>query len=606
MKIQKLQINGFGKLKNKEVRLNDGINIIYGENEAGKSTLLKFISAMFYGISKNKNGQKVPDKEKYTPWETEEYSGKISYTLDNGEAFEVYRDFKKTNPKILNHQLEDISKNFSIDKTRGNQFFNEQTGIDETVFTTSMLSKQGEVKLDDKSQNNLIQKISNLLGTGDDTNSYEKIVTKLKKKLNDEVGTAHTKEKPINIVESRIAEILQEKQKLEQYQATKFQMEEQQETVKSNLIEEKERIESLKMANIQLDALKSEAGKVEGLQQLLQKTDEEIQATEQLKPMQAPETRNFIFHKILIALLVVATVVCEIFVPMVAVKVALPVATLAWICYVAVVMSKLKKENQQYENVLKEYQNKLEVLQQNRRVQQQQIEQLTEEHKQQQQAICDKFQIHRVDLIHEEIGQVQSTINELTLKIHTMEIDAAQVTEKLEKFVSMEEELESLQEQREELEQKRKEIQKVLDTLAIAYAKMKEEVTPKFTNKLSSTISRISNQKYQKVRMNVRGEMMVEKENGDYVDAENLSIGTIDQLYLALRLATTEEITNEKMPIILDEAFAYYDTERMGNMLQYLATEYADRQIIIFTCSKREIELLEKLEIEHHLVHLAS
>ena len=53
MKIQKLQINGFGKLKNKEVRLNDGINIIYGENEAGKSTLLKFISAMFYGISKN-------------------------------------------------------------------------------------------------------------------------------------------------------------------------------------------------------------------------------------------------------------------------------------------------------------------------------------------------------------------------------------------------------------------------------------------------------------------------------------------------------------------------------------------------------------------------
>ena len=53
-------------------------------------------------------------------------------------------------------------------------------------------------------QNTLIQKISNILGTGEDTTSYTTILNKLKKKLNDEVGTANTKERPINIVENKI------------------------------------------------------------------------------------------------------------------------------------------------------------------------------------------------------------------------------------------------------------------------------------------------------------------------------------------------------------------------------------------------------------------
>ena len=50
MIINKLKINGFGKLENKEIELNDKINIIKGDNESGKSTLLKFISSAFHGI----------------------------------------------------------------------------------------------------------------------------------------------------------------------------------------------------------------------------------------------------------------------------------------------------------------------------------------------------------------------------------------------------------------------------------------------------------------------------------------------------------------------------------------------------------------------------
>lgn len=56
MKINKIKINAFGNLKNKNIELKK-INIIYGKNESGKSTLQNFIINMLYGISKNKNGK---------------------------------------------------------------------------------------------------------------------------------------------------------------------------------------------------------------------------------------------------------------------------------------------------------------------------------------------------------------------------------------------------------------------------------------------------------------------------------------------------------------------------------------------------------------------
>ena len=67
---------------------------------------------------------------------------------------------------------------------------------------------------------------------------------------------------------------------------------------------------------------------------------------------------------------------------------------------------------------------------------------------------------------------------------------------------------------------------------------MKEQITPKFTEELSNVMEKISNGKYKNVRINTNGEIIVEQNNGEYIDAENLSIGPIDQLYLSLRLAT--------------------------------------------------------------------
>ena len=68
MKIKNIKINAYGNLENKEINLEDNINIIHGENEAGKSTLLSYIVNTLYGISKTKDGREISDYEKYKPW----------------------------------------------------------------------------------------------------------------------------------------------------------------------------------------------------------------------------------------------------------------------------------------------------------------------------------------------------------------------------------------------------------------------------------------------------------------------------------------------------------------------------------------------------------
>ena len=60
-----------------------------------------------------------------------------------------------------------------------------------------------------------------------------------------------------------------------------------------------------------------------------------------------------------------------------------------------------------------------------------------------------------------------------------------------------------------------------------------------------------------------------------------------------------KELCKESMPIILDEAFAYYDEERLKNILEYLNKEYKNNQIIIFTCTERERNILNNLNIEY-------
>ena len=70
MRLLELHIDGFGKFHDRTISFNDGINIIYGKNEAGKSTLHTFIRGMLFGIERGRGRAAKNDLyTKYEPWE---------------------------------------------------------------------------------------------------------------------------------------------------------------------------------------------------------------------------------------------------------------------------------------------------------------------------------------------------------------------------------------------------------------------------------------------------------------------------------------------------------------------------------------------------------
>lgn len=58
------------------------------------------------------------------------------------------------------------------------------------------------------------------------------------------------------------------------------------------------------------------------------------------------------------------------------------------------------------------------------------------------------------------------------------------------------------------------------------------------------------------------------------------------------------------MPVVLDETFAYFDKERLENVLELLNNEYKDKQILILTCTNREEEILKNKGISYNKVSL--
>ena len=201
---------------------------------------------MFYGVSKNKNKKEYSDYDRYKPWNGQEFSGKMVYSLENDEKYEVFRDFSKKNPQIYKANGEEISKNFKIDKIKGNEFFYEQTQIDEDTFFSTTMITQKQVVLDKSEQQILTQKMANILSTGEETISYKKAIEKLNKKLLEEVGTERTTERPINIINKKIEKLNHEKNNIEINNFRKEELEKKEKEIEKEILAKNREIELIK------------------------------------------------------------------------------------------------------------------------------------------------------------------------------------------------------------------------------------------------------------------------------------------------------------------------------------------------------------------------
>lgn len=624
MKINSLKVNGFGKLKDKQVDFTDGINIIFGENESGKSSMLKFISGMLYGTSKNKNGKEISDFEKYKPWDADNFSGKINYTLDDGKTFEVYREFKKKNPIIYNSNKEDISSTFTMDKSKGINFFTEQTNLDEETFYSTAITEQEGMKLSKSSQNSIIQKISNLVSSGDDNISHKKAIDKIIRNQNEEVGTERTSQRPINIVENKIRKLMEQKRNLEIYKDSIYDnsLEKEQlkmelddlETKKSFLKDVKNKLDNNRLKNAELNFNKNLENEYE---KKIEELNKKIANNEVEKKYEKINFRNYYIS--LIVLIIT-------FIILMATK---PERLLNFIVVVPIVliMYKVLKERKNLDKtehnrtdstykIVSEINILKENIEKQRLVSREKESKLKEEIEKEKDELTDKY-IKKLDLgfidenieksydeLLKEIEDKEKRINTIKFKLQTMEISSKDINDKLDNLAAIEEELDDAKTEKEELLSLNNSYNIAKECLEKAYNLVKENISPKFTNNLCEIISKISDNRYSNVILSDTEGLKVELPNGNYIPASRLSVGTIDQMYLSLRLSALKEVTQEKMPIILDEAFAYFDNERLENILKYLNENFSENQIIIFTCSKREEEILEKLNITYNIVNL--
>lgn len=621
MLIENLQINNFGKLKNRNIELNNGINVIYGENESGKTTLLKFITSMFYGVNKNKNGKRISDFEKYTPWEEGEFSGKIKYKLDNEEEYEVYRNFAKKNPQVLDKLGNDVSKNYTIDKTYGNKFFFEQTKVDEELFNMAMVIMQQEVKLDEKKQNILIQKASNIMLTGEDDVSYKKIISKLNKKQTEEIGTEKSPTKPLYLTRQKIEELGRKKAELENILPLQYEIEDKKIDIEKDVKHGEKELELLQSIQKMQNEAKIEEEKIDinikSKKETENKKQEEEDRLNNIKSKKIEKKSLKMLYIIPILLTIFSIILFLINQKIISyIGIALDIISIIVISLIQIKENKkykkIKDEERQEKNNIK---NKIEVLEneikEKEKIINEKQNELNIKINLNKQELKNKFQeINNIEnffeneIDSENILNEQKYINDLKLELTRLEMQRKEILEKLENKSQIEEELENLRENLEGLIEYNETINIAKEGIEKAYLKMKEDITPKFSINLSNAIQNISSGKYKTVKVNEEDGLIVETENGNYVSADVLSIGTIDQLYLSLRISSINELTKENMPIILDETFAYFDNERLGKVLEFLNKEYKDRQILILTCTNRENEILNKMNIEYNKIEL--
>lgn len=699
MKIKNIKVNAYGNIENKDINLEEGINIIHGANESGKSTLLNYIISIFYGISRNKDGKALSDYEKYKPWNSNEFSGRISYKLENGEKYEIFRDFNKKNPKIYNDKLEDISDRFETDKKDGSKFFIEQMGIDKQMYLSTVVSTQEEVRLDEKNQNMLIQKIANLAGTGEDNVSYKKALIKLQEKIRDEIGTNKTSQKPINIIEKEIVEINNKIVETEKYRNRKYEIDAEKEQILSELkeleqqkqilqelqnsmkseeetknrleIREKNRKDNIAKINEltnQKNTINAESERVQsaknhlqdiikGHKENIEKLNSEIEKIANEKEETQEKEKPSILFIVITVVLAIALICSIILIKNYIVSGILGVALIANIVFYVINKNKQKvnkaklrekinqekqykreklenqkqqiianvnttekelekqeEEEKQVNSELSMLKGQIILLEKNNEKITEEIEQdnkaIKEESNKNKQQIIEKYKDKNInDLLYindyqNYISKIEETINNNRIRIKGLEIEYNTIVPQLDEMVVLEEKREADKEKLAELREKESIINIAIENLMDAYEEMKTTITPKFTKNLSESIQKISSNKYNKVTINDENGMIIENNRGEYVEAIKLSTGTIDQLYLALRLSMIDELSKENLPIILDESFAYSDNNRLKNMLQYLTSDLNNHQTIIFTCTDREQKMLEAMNIPYNVVEL--
>lgn len=554
MIIQELQIKNFGKFSNRKISFGPGMNLVYGENESGKTTLHTFIKSCFFGIRKGRGRAAGKDIfSRYEPWDNPAYyAGNVRFRCDE-KTFRLERDFQ--NPK---------NREMLVCETDGERLSLEHGdldmllgGIGEAVFENTVFVSQMKSKTDE----GLAAELKNYIANYQDGSSSVDVQESL------QILKKRKKEQERKLLKSKKKE---EERKEKLFSRLQYMQEEQQKNQAEwkELDQQRQTLERQCLASEKISTGKDEkSGDKESVRK-------ETENAEKNGLHLAGGWKARILAIMILILAGTALILFAYHNGSVSVDLV-GYGAAAYILAVGILLEGIcrrknrnkRKRDSVWNNPNKGY-----------------TPEKYEEKYEEKESEKD---------VRGNLERLRGKLEHLTQEIKEKQLQVTNLQEEINAQIDTDD----------------REIRKNLEAISLAAAYIEETVADmqvyvgkRLKERTSEILSELTDGKYTAVELDENLQPAVHGAD-HYIPIEQLSRGTMEQVYFALRMAAGEILCQEeRLPVILDDVFAMYDEGRLEKVLQWLAGQ--KRQVLIFTCHKREGELLRRLGISFHKVQM--
>lgn len=625
MRITKIHLKGFGKFQGMSLDFKDGLNVIYGKNEAGKSTTHTFIKSMLFGLKKNKLRGKIDLFSKYTPWENKEtYEGTLDFTYE-GKNYQIYRTFEAENPILT---ITDIDNNTTISNPE--TFLSKVLcNLNASTFDNTISIGQLKVAQDSTMVSELHKIIANINTSGNLSINTIEAINMLKKKKDD--FTLDLISDATLAYNKKLADIKTIEKELQNkgYNNKLTEYLDKQKEAENKIKENSEKIEIYKRQIADNTTILNRYGfySKHDIENIKDETEKLYMDYVPIKNSDK-STLGIIFDIfgifISIFLITLGTLMLVVTYPNVAsilnantvvynlepiknIILNSPIHpapligiifcfgfVMMLLCVLALSNNSINiKKSEEIQNILTEVlKNQIDshVINDTNMV---------------------AFREHMRDMLglFKNSNLIESDITLLTKKNSELRVKIDDYKEKIDEQKRIQYDVEGkfnqLNKLREEIEilkrgiEKNDELNKEIDSLDLAIdtlSRLSNQIHVMFgthlNKKASIYMQGLTMGKYTSLNVDDSLNVTLNYDN-KVIPLSQVSTGTMDQIYLAMRLASTDIIKgdNEPLPLLFDDSFAMYDNERIEYALKYLS-ENIKAQILIFTCHTREQALL--------------
>ncbi len=648
MRLIDLHIEGFGKFHDLDLRFAEGMNILYGHNEAGKSTLHAFLQAMLYGLERRPGiGSAAKLHKKYRPWDAPERFGGTLRLAHEGSIYRIVRDFNADDlsadgATISSLEIWDETSGVRVPDPRG--FLQAMLGgISETAFENTVSIGQLRSATSRSMVHELKSYITNLSTTGDmslDSAGALKLLRQQRSALEAKRVPEAAKSYAqligeIRNIEREIAQPEYENQ-LRKFQALRSE-------VRTEQVDRQTRREELLQKTAAQEAVLAQAGFDSGDD--IRDAKEHADMLYSLCQIGA-EPRERVIRIALPLLFGLLTILCGLAAVLITaiespafaqrfhlapekvpglvaavsgsgLSATILVATSIGLLVLCMLLFVWRLyANAARTGFLRETAAELSAM----LTKQIGTAEISD-------AAMESFRTHMDELLRaeEELETQRTTLAEVSAELQNLSNDERRYDVELQKQNEKQTELEGKLQHLANVKNRAEMLKRTLDendaiSTEIDAINLAAETMTELQSSIQSSFGHYLNKEAGELIAGITGgvydSMWIDQNldifmntPGKIVPIEDVSSGTMDQIYLALRLAAARLIQGDtgaaeaRLPLIFDDSFAMYDEQRLASALRYI-TEIHHGQILLFTCHTREQRILENEDVTFNLIEM--